>query len=126
MVTLLLSQYQCDTIKLIQKGFNMRTKLKSPVAINELIAFEMKRQGLSAPDLAKKMQINLNSVYHMLKKPSMQIDRLWDICEVLQLNFFKILADEISINNPVDPQIEQLQQENKTLKEVIRLLGGAK
>ncbi|MBN2597626.1 helix-turn-helix domain-containing protein [Labilibaculum sp.] len=104
----------------------MKAKVKSPIAINELILSEMNRQGLSAADFAQKLQISMNSMYHILKRPSMQIDRLWDICEVLQLNFFKILADEIKINKPADTQINQLQQENKTLKEVIRLLGGNK
>lgn len=101
----------------------MRRKVKNSVAINELIRFEMKRQGLSAPELAHKMNIGLNSMYHILKRPSMQIDRLWEVCEALQLNFFKILADEININKPADAQIDQLKQENKTLKEVIKMLG---
>ncbi|MDQ1772443.1 hypothetical protein GQR60_17570 [Labilibaculum sp. A4] len=104
----------------------MRRKVKNSVAINELIRFEMKRQGLSAPELAHKMNIGLNSMYHILKRPSMQIDRLWEVCEALQLNFFKVLADEINITNPVDPQMDQLQQENKMLREVIQLLGGNK
>ncbi len=104
----------------------MKAKVKSPIAINELILTEMNRQGLSASDFAQKLQISMNSMYHILKRPSMQIDRLWDICEVLQLNFFKILADEININNPVDTKYEHLQQENNTLKEVIKLLGSDK
>ncbi|PKQ62993.1 helix-turn-helix domain-containing protein [Labilibaculum manganireducens] len=101
----------------------MKSKVKNPIAINELILSEMNRQGLSTADFAQKLQISMNSMYHILKRSSMQIDRLWDICEVLQLNFFKVLADEININKPADAQIDQLKQENKTLKEVIKMLG---
>ncbi|MDM8161171.1 helix-turn-helix domain-containing protein [Labilibaculum sp. K2S] len=104
----------------------MKAKVKSPIAINELILSEMNRQGLSAADFAQKLQISMNSMYHILKRPSMQIDRLWEVCEALQLNFFKVLADEIKITNPVDPQMDQLQRENKMLREVIQLLGSSK
>jgi len=59
-----------------------------------------------------------------LKKTSIQTDRLAQISEILQVNFFKILAGDLTIENPINPQIEKLTTENKTLKEVIRLLGG--
>ncbi|RUT77745.1 hypothetical protein [Ancylomarina longa] len=96
---------------------------KTPRPINELILSEMNKQGLSASDLAKKLQISMNSMYHILKSPTLQIHRLIDISWALQLNFFKIIADEINIQNPLDPEKEALKVENKTLKEVIKLLG---
>jgi hypothetical protein len=76
--------------------------------------------------MAKKLDLSVNATYNTLKKPSIQTDRLAQISEILQMNFFKILAGQLNIANPINPQIEKLTTENKTLKEVIRLLGGNK
>ena len=102
------------------------SKKSYPIAINELIVAEMNRQGVTANDLARQLDLNVNTVYHLLKKPNMQIDRLWEVCEILQINFFRMLAEEINIANPVDERIQQLETENNMLKEVIALLGGNK
>lgn len=67
----------------------------------------------------------------------MQIRRLWTICEALDLNIFRYLANEIGIENPVNPavtqrdteienlkkEIESLKKERDLLKEVIGLQG---
>ena len=100
------------------------TKESTSLHINDLIIEEMKRQGVSAEVLSKRLGISVNTVYQILKKKSIHTDRLWAISEILQINFFKILADKVNIENPVDDKIAILQSENKTLKEVIRMLGG--
>lgn len=94
--------------------------------VNELILSEMKKQDVTISTMAKKLDLSLNATYNTLKKTSIQTDRLAQISEILQVNFFKILASELTIANPINPQIEKLTTENKTLKEVIRLLGGNK
>ena len=76
--------------------------------------------------MAKKLDLSLNATYNTFKKTSIQTDRLAQISEILQVNFFKILANDLNIENPINPQTEKLTTENKTLKEVIRLLGGNK
>ena len=94
--------------------------------INELILSEMKKQEVSIPEMAKKLDLSLNATYNTLKKPSIQTDRLAQISEILQVNFFKILGSQLNISNPINPEIGRLTTENETLKEVIRLLGGNK
>ena len=93
---------------------------------NELILSEMKKQEVSISAMAKKLNLSINATYNTLKKPSIQTDRLAQISEILQVNFFKILAGQLHIANPINPQIEKLTTENNILKEVIRLLGGSK
>lgn len=96
--------------------------------INDLISFEMKKQGLSTVDLARRLRLSNSSTYYTLSRPSIQIDRLWQICEVLQINFFQILSNQLQIEHSddllADEEKEALKAENKTLKEVIKLLGG--
>lgn len=76
--------------------------------------------------MAKKLDLSLNATYNTFRKTSIQTDRLAQISEILQVNFFKILGSQIPAQNPIDPKIEELTTENETLKEVIRLLGGNK
>jgi len=102
--------------------------MKKYAPVNELILFEMKKQGLNTIDLAQRLQLSNSSTYYLLSRSSIQIDRLWEICEVLQINFFQILSNQLQIENsdglPVDEEKEALKAENKTLKEVIKLLGS--
>lgn len=96
--------------------------------INELIYLEMKKQGLKCPDLARGLNLSTSSTYYLLSRSSIQIDRLWEICEILQINFFQILSNQLQIENSeehfIDEEKEALKAENKTLKEVIKMLGG--
>lgn len=102
----------------------MTTNKLSP--INELILSEMKKQDMTTSTMAKRLGLSVNGTYNTLKKTSIQTDRLAQISEILGVNFFSILAKELCIINPINPQIEELSTENKTLRDVIRLLGGNK
>ncbi|RKE04648.1 hypothetical protein [Marinifilum flexuosum] len=110
---------------------NKHQKNNTPVKINELIREEMERQMIGPLALSEKLNIGTSSVYNFLEKSSLQVSRLWTISEALQYNFFKRLADQIDIKNPIDSRIAELEneindlkKERDTLKEVIALLGG--
>jgi DNA-binding Xre family transcriptional regulator len=96
--------------------------------INDLILFEMKKQGLNTVDLSRRLNLSTSSTYYILSRSSIQLDRLWQICEVLQINFFQILSNQLQIEHSddllADEEKEALKAENKTLKEVIKLLGS--
>ncbi len=95
--------------------------------INDLISFEMKKQGLNTVDMSRRLNLSTSSTYYILSRPSIHIDRLWQICEVLQINFFQILSNQLQIEHSddllADEEKEALKAENKTLREVIKLLG---
>jgi len=103
------------------------------IKLNELVKKEMKSQAVSPVELAGRLHIAPSSVYSLLEKESMQVSRLKTICRALNVNFFRIVADQINIAEPLTPEIEELEEqvrdqkkENKTLKEVIALLAGDK
>jgi len=102
--------------------------MKKHEPINDIILFEMKKQGLTTVDLARRLNMNTSSAYYILSCSTIQLDRLWKICEVLQINFFQILANQLQIENTeqlfIDEEKEALKAENKTLKEVIKMLGS--
>ena len=102
--------------------------MKKYEPINDIILFEMKKQGLNTVDLSRRLNLSTSSTYYILSRSSIQIDRLWEICEVLQINFFQILSNQLQIENSdgllADEEKEAFKAENKTLKEVIKLLGS--
>ena len=102
--------------------------MKKHEPINDIILFEMKKQGLNTVDLSRRLNLSTSSTYYILSRSSIQLDRLWEICEVLQINFFQILSNQLQIENSdrllADEEKEALKAENKTLKDVIKLLGS--
>ncbi|WP_321295054.1 helix-turn-helix transcriptional regulator [Marinifilum fragile] len=96
--------------------------------INELILKEMKRHGMRPPDLARKLGLSVSTTYYLLNRNTIQVDRLRQICRILNTNFFQILADQMNMDNNSeafkDEEKEALKAENETLKSVIRMLGG--
>ena len=102
--------------------------MKKHEPINDIILFEMKKQGLNTVDLSRRLNLSTSSTYYILSRSSIQIDRLWEICEVLQINFFQILSNQLQIEHTegllADEEKEALKAENKTLKDVIKLLGS--
>lgn len=108
-----------------------------PMNINNLIVNRMKEKYISNTNLANQLQMHHSSVLFMLKNPGMQVRRLWTICEAIDLNIFRYLANEIGIETPVDSgntlrdtkienlqkEIEDLKKERDLLKEVIGLQG---
>lgn len=102
--------------------------MKKYKPINDLILFEMKKQGLNTVDMSRRLNLSKSSTYYILSRSSIQLDRLWEICEVLQINFFQILSNQLQIENSdgllADEEKEALKAENKTLREVIKLLGS--
>ncbi|WP_321320898.1 helix-turn-helix domain-containing protein [Labilibaculum sp.] len=114
-----------------------KKKYEMPVNLNDIIVNRMKEKYISNTELARLLQMHHSSVLFMLKNPGMQIRRLWTICEAVDLNVFRYLANEIGINDPEDStvierdieiqklkkEIEDLKKERDLLKEVIGLRG---
>ncbi|MDM8161286.1 hypothetical protein QUH73_15790 [Labilibaculum sp. K2S] len=114
-----------------------KKKYEMPVNLNDIIVNRMKEKYISNTELARLLQMHHSSVLFMLKNPGMQIRRLWTICEAIDFNVFRYLANEIGIENPVDSgitlrdaeienlkkEIEDLKKERDLLKEVIGLRG---
>lgn len=83
--------------------------------------FEKKRTRRAA--LARKMEVQLATVMSFEKKESLQTKRLYELCTLLQHNFFmdiaQTLPETFSTNKDVfeakDQEIAQLKKENEKL-----------
>ncbi|RUT73066.1 helix-turn-helix domain-containing protein [Ancylomarina longa] len=116
---------------------NTKKNMSMPIDTNALILKAMNEKRIVYTDLSRLLQVHLSSAHYMLKNPGMQIRRLWSICEVLQVNIFRQIANEIGIDDPIDPailsrdqeienlkkEVQDLKKERDLLKEVIGLQG---
>ncbi|BAX78998.1 hypothetical protein [Labilibaculum antarcticum] len=111
-------------------------------SINGNILNVLHEKGETVSSLARKINIRPVTLRQQLDRPTLQVNRLWSICHAMKINFFQEIANsyEQETQNNVDnvdgaeyiniqkelqekcKQLELLENENKTLKEVIHLL----
>ena len=115
---------------------------KIPFSIHRMIRQNLSKQNLTVTWLARKINIRPISLHQQLNRSTLQVNRLWSICQALELNIFQEIANRLERENQsqkalekgmelsqIDAEvdglkrrIELLENENKTLKEVICLL----
>ncbi len=62
--------------------------------IGALIKVEMQRQGMSVAEMAKKLNVQRQTVYDMLNRPNIDVERLKDISDVLHKDFMSDIASQ--------------------------------
>ncbi len=60
--------------------------------IGSLIKAEMQRQGMSVAEMAKKLNVQRQTVYDMLKRTNIDVERLKDVSEVLHKDFLQVIS----------------------------------
>ena len=64
--------------------------------IGALIKAEMQRQGMSVAEMAKRLNVQRQTVYDMLKRTNIDVERLKDISDVLHKDFLSAVASQNS------------------------------
>ena len=62
--------------------------------IGALIKAEMQRQGMSVAEMAKKLNVQRQTVYDMLKRTNIDVERLKDISDVLHKDFLSAVGSQ--------------------------------
>lgn len=68
--------------------------------ITSMIKREMERKRVSGADLAHALKINHSSVSGMLQRPTIQVQRLAELSEFFNYNFFREIAQELPFPEP--------------------------
>ncbi len=68
--------------------------------IGSLIKAEMKRQDMSASELAKLLNVHRQTVYDMLKRTNIDVERLKDVSEVLHKDFLQVISQTQTTVSP--------------------------
>ena len=94
------------------------------IDINRMIEQEMKNNFLNATGLARKLGVDPSTVLSMLQRPTLQVERLVDLSEALNYNFFREIAEQLPYENPglKDEKLEKQQERIKELEMEVRVL----
>ena len=68
--------------------------------IGSLIKAEMKRQGMSVAEMAKRLNVQRQTVYDMLKRTNIDVERLKDVSEVLHKDFLQVISQTKTTTMP--------------------------
>ena len=103
-----------------------------------LVSREMQKRYITAAAVARKLNLNPSSVKTMLHSDTMQVQRLLDMSNLLQYNFFREIAALLHFTEPVieketpdvDPtialneRIKELEIEVKILRQTLKEVVG--
>ena len=98
------------------------------LAILSMIKREMARKHINATDLSRGMNINHSSAVGMLKRETLQVQRLAELSEFLQYNFFREIAAKLPYTEPDysvaedRTEVENLQARIKELEIEVNIL----
>lgn len=95
----------------------MNTKQNHRLHLGKRIHTYLKDYNVSPNAVARAIGIKENTFFGTLKRPSMQVERLIQLSEVLQYNFVMDIALSLDINrHQPNKALETLKQENAQLK----------
>nr|WP_319511671.1 hypothetical protein [uncultured Draconibacterium sp.] len=97
----------------------------------------MKSRNITGADIARAFNLHPTSVNGMLHRPTMQVQKLADLSDLLQYNFFRELATKfpyaepdcvdqelVEENNKLQNRVRELELEVNILRQTIRDLAG--
>ena len=98
-----------------------------------MVRREMKKRGLSEAYLARHLRLNSSTVHTMLKRQTMQVNRLIEFSELFQYNIFREVAEKLPIATPdyrdsseaeaLRKRVSELELEVQVLRQTFRDLG---
>ncbi len=103
--------------------------------ILEIIKREMLKRHLSSTELSRQMGLHQTTVHGMLTRESIKVERLAELCKVMQYNFFRELAEQFPYEQPefneafkkkeaaLTDEIKTLKIKIDVLNEVIEKIG---
>lgn len=97
--------------------------------IIELITREMRKKRMSPTELARQLNLNPTTVAGMLKRNTLQVNRLYELSKIFEYNFFKEIADTLSLpepaikedSSPLKDRIKELEIENGILRKMLKI-----
>ena len=105
--------------------------------IPSMIKREMERKRISSADLVRALKINHASVSGMLQRPTIQVQRLAELSEFFEYNFFREIAQKLPFSEPdytntlerveittLQTRVHDLELEVSILRQTIRDLAG--
>jgi hypothetical protein len=100
----------------------------------EMVHREMKKNHITAADLARTLKVNPTTLVGMFERPTLQVHKLEKYCEVFNYNFFREIAEslpyaepnytksanEAEIKAPLQERIKELEIEVNILRQTLK------
>ncbi len=80
------------------------------LSVLSMVRRELQRKKVSVAELSRALNINSSSVSGMLKSPTFQVQRLVELSEFLNYNFFRELAAKLPYTEPVFAEESKLSE----------------
>jgi len=80
------------------------------LSVLSMVRRELQRKKVSVAELSRALNINSSSVSGMLKSPTFQVQRLAELSEFLNYNFFRELAAKLPYTEPVFAEESKLSE----------------
>lgn len=106
--------------------------MKEAPHIGNMLRKYVKDRKISQAVWSRRQNIQPKNVLAYLKRPGMQIDTLFTICQILNYNFFKQISDELPPDMPpatedasaarvkeLEQRVHDLETEVKVLRSVV-------
>ncbi|WP_282014983.1 helix-turn-helix domain-containing protein [Marinifilum flexuosum] len=90
-----------------------------PINLQKRIKDELKKQKISLSSMARKLNISSVSLFQLLERSTMQVDRLWTICLALDINLFQEIANHLD-GKAYNPALEEKDKEIEVLEHKIK------
>ncbi len=99
-----------------------KDKIIKPPHIGEMLKKYCDEKRIRKAAWSRHQGVRKETITSYFKKESMQISTLFTICQVLNFNFFKAIADALPPEmppqkaNPMQAELDQIKKENEALK----------
>lgn len=101
------------------------------IEILPMIRREMKRNHYTGAELARKLNVQPTAILGMMRRPTLQVQKLLALSEVFNYNFFREIADtlpyaepdyidEEAIKAPLQERIKALEMEVSILRQTLK------
>jgi transcriptional regulator with XRE-family HTH domain len=100
---------------------------KLKVHIGKRIKEYVKENRVSQASLSRKHAISQKSLWQYMKNQNMRTDTLFSVCQMLEYNFLREIADRLPASfpphtpNPLEQRVKELEKENEMLKHEIEI-----
>ncbi|MBN1112384.1 MAG: hypothetical protein JXA53_05660 [Bacteroidales bacterium] len=92
------------------------------VNLSKSIMLAMSESGITMTSLSSKLGVYPSTVKYIMEKNRASLPRLVQMSKALNFNFFKLYANALEINEPVDFMVAQRDNEIESLKAEIENL----
>jgi hypothetical protein len=92
------------------------------IPVLAMVKREMQRKRVTVSELSRALKINTSSASGMLKSPTFQVQRLIELSELLNYNFFREIAAQLPFTEPIyvneskSSEVEELKSRMKELE----------